>query len=161
MIWLDLKQMERKLSTNDISEKESLNYYLAFFIIVSVYAIIASLRENVKAISSLTTSFQVILTTVVKVIGILYVYHINSKRDNKDFFLRFFSVSFVIFIRLIIYSICIGLISVIIISFFIDVNALTENYSTYIFQLFQIVYYILIGLSFKRINELNQVNNGN
>ncbi|MHB9141761.1 MAG: hypothetical protein ACYC25_07810 [Paludibacter sp.] len=164
MIWLDLKQMERKLSTNDISEKETLNYYLAFFIIVSVYVILATFLRtliNVKDVSTSTSLIQVILNTVIKVIGILYVYHINSKRNNKDFFLRFFSVSFVIFIRLIIYTLSIGFIVLILIYLFIDIKALSSNYSIYIFQLFQIVFYILIGLSFKRINALNQENNGN
>lgn len=33
MIWLDIKELETKISTNELSEKDSFNYVLAFLIV--------------------------------------------------------------------------------------------------------------------------------
>jgi hypothetical protein len=38
--------MERKISTNDISEKESISYYLAIFIITTIYAMIIAVSNK-------------------------------------------------------------------------------------------------------------------
>ncbi len=40
--------MEKKISTNDISEKDSIKYYLAIFIISSIYAMIVTLTTTMS-----------------------------------------------------------------------------------------------------------------
>jgi hypothetical protein len=162
MIWLDLKKMERKLSSNDISDKESVRYYLGIFIISSIYGIIVTLI-NKRPIDSSGTSVALyyLLNLIIIVIGVITIYKLNSKIDNKDFFLRFFSLSFVIFIRLIVYTICIGVLFAIIISFFIKLQDINKNIMTYIGLLWKIIYYILIALAFRKIAAIKKRNTEN
>ena len=164
MIWFDLKEMERKISTNDISEKESIKYYLALFIIISIYAIIAALMQKTPVdVSGSSVALHYLIDTIILVMAVLYIYKQNVQIDNKDFFLRFFSLSFVIFIRLIVYTICIGLILLVLIGFFIKIQDLNKDIMSYMRNLWKIIYYILIVISFQRINKLKQqnLNNGN
>ncbi|MDP4227047.1 MAG: hypothetical protein Q8910_11765 [Bacteroidota bacterium] len=164
MIWFDLKEMERKISTDDISEKESLSYYLGIFIISSIYAMMAALvNKSPIGPTGASVALQYFLDTIIIVLGVIYAYRLNSRIDNKDFFMRFFSLSFVIFIRLIIYTICIGIILVIFLSFFIKLQDFNKDFMSFLGYLLRIIYYILIALSFKKITVLKQqkIENGN
>ena len=164
MIWFDLKEMERKLSLNDISEKESIIYYLGIFVISSIYAIIIILvNKNPHNASGTSVALHYLFDTIILVVGVIYIYKLNSRIDNKDFLMRFFSISFVIFIRLIVYTICIGIVLMIFINFFINLEDFNKNLMSYIGHLWKIVYYILIALSFRKIAALKKQNieNGN
>ena len=152
MIWFDLKEMERKISTDDISEKESISYYLGIFITSSIYAMIAALvNKSPIGLTGASVALHYFFDTLIIVLGVIYVYRLNSRIDNKDFFMRFFSLSFVIFIRLIVYTICIGIVFMISISFFIKLQDLNKDLMSYIGHLWKIVYYFLIALSFRKI----------
>ena len=48
MIWFNLKEMEKRISNNDISEKESFKYYIAIFIVATLIALIIAIRVAVK-----------------------------------------------------------------------------------------------------------------
>ncbi len=156
--------MEKKISTNDISEKDSIKYYLAIFIISSIYAMIVTILNkspiDSKGYSAVLHYF---LDLIVIVAGVFYTYNQNSKIDNKDFFTRFFSLSFVIFVRLIIFTICIGLFLLIFISFFIKLQDINKNLLSYLGPIWKIIFYILLAISFQRINKLKQIDryNGN
>jgi hypothetical protein len=164
MIWFNLKEMERKISTNDISEKESVNYYLAIFIISTIYAmIVAVLKKSPIDSQGFSVTIQYFLDGLILVVGVLFSYKLNSNIDNKDFFKRFFSLSFVIFIRLTIYTFCFGIFILIFLSLFINFNDLNNSLISYLSHVWKIVFYTLIALSFQRIHRLNQsnYNNGN
>ena len=46
MIWLDIKELETKISTNELSEKDSFNYVLAFLIVSCLSVGTSSSTEN-------------------------------------------------------------------------------------------------------------------
>ncbi len=159
MIWFDLKKMEKKISKNDISEKESVNYYLAAFIVGSILAtIMAVAHKSPNEPNGITAAVYYIFNSAVLVVGILYAYRLNSRIDNRDFFLRFFSLSFVLFIRLITYTICVGLLLLIFIGLFFTLPELNKNLFIYLSLVWRILFYILIALSFKRVSEMKQIN---
>jgi len=161
MIWFDLNEMEEKLSKNDVSEKESINYYLTVFIITSLFAtIMAVTRKNPDELDGITATFYNLFNIAIIVVGILYTYKLNSR---IDFFLRFFSLSFVIFIRLISYTICIGLLLLIFVGIFFKFPELNKNLYIYLSLVWKIIFYVLIALSFKKVGKIKQVNeyNGN
>ena len=162
MIWFNLKEIERKIAENDISEKESISYYLGIFLATILYAIIVSISTK-KPISpqGSVAALHYFLNGVISVLGVLWAYRLNSKIDDIDFFIRFFSISFVIFIRLIIYTACIGIILLVFISMFIkfqDMNYQSIGLLAYASQLWKIIFYILIALSFHRISKLKSGN---
>jgi len=164
MIWFDLKEMERKISTDDILEKESISYYLGIFIISSIYAMIAALVNKIPIGSTgASVALHYFLDTLIIVLGVIYTYRLNSRIDDKDFFKRFFSLSFVIFIRLIIYTICIGIVLMIFLSFFVKFQDFNKDLMSYFGHLWRIIYYILIAISFRKITLFKKQNieNGN
>jgi hypothetical protein len=165
MIWFDLKEMETRLAKDDISEKESLNYYLAIFIATSILLLITSVIAKNHKTQIQENNWQVILSTiiniVISIIGIIGAYRINEQFDNKDFFKRFFPLSFVIFIRLTVYIICLSIPIFVILGLFISLTKNNNNYSFlygYLYFIVKIIFYGLIILSFKRvIKEKNQL----
>ena len=46
MIWLDIKELETKISTNELSEKDAFNYVLAFLIVSCLSVGTSSSTEN-------------------------------------------------------------------------------------------------------------------
>lgn len=157
MIWLDLKELERKLSSNDFSEKASIGYYIGLFMLSIIYAIVATFlgKSPIDSIEKVIAISHYLLDALIFAIGVLVAYKLNARIDNKDFFMRYFSLSFVILIRLIIYTICIG-IFILFIGFFTNLPEFDKTMMSYFSHLWKILYYILIALSFKRISGLNQ-----
>ena len=66
--------MEWKISTDGISEKESISYYLGIFIISSIYAIIAVLVNNSPVDSAeASVALHYFLDTVIMVLGVISI----------------------------------------------------------------------------------------
>jgi hypothetical protein len=103
MIWFNIKELENKISNNDLSDQDGFNYLLAFFILSSIGYSFSSGNSN-----GWITFFGCVLSVLINVWGLRSVYAANKDIDGKDFFKRFFAIYWVIGFRLFLATILVG-----------------------------------------------------
>ena len=105
MIWFDLKKLESKISKNQLSNKDGFVYLLAFFILseLSAYGAMNETSLWVKIVSC-------IIMVLITIWGLIALYKVNEEVDGKDFFKRFFAITWVVGFRLFVITLGIGLI---------------------------------------------------
>ena len=97
MNWLNLKELENKISTNNLTDKEGVDYLLANFIYGSVWSYIASINGL-----NLNSTINLLITLFVGIFILFKLYSLNNELDGKDFFKRYFAVTWVIRMKLLI-----------------------------------------------------------
>lgn len=164
MIWFKIKELEDKLGKNEIPDKASYHYILAF-------TILYSLVLNGENVDYYTNKWWRILNFVIglsiSIYGIRKSYYINEGGDNKDFLKRLFSLAFVHGFRILMFVLPVFLIFNIINEITIatiDVSLISfipENPGSILLDtLLSGVFYLLIIRSFKKINEKKEVFKG-
>jgi hypothetical protein len=158
MIWFDLKELELKLRNGDLSNKDIFNYLLAGLLMESIF----SYMKRDDYTSKWLVAIEIIIVIITTVVGMKRTFDINSTSDNKDYFKRYLSLSFVIGIRLVVF-VFIAAIPIGIISYFVDKNIGVNQNMKDIFNLVIIAatgifYYFMLINSFKRVSRLNDSN---
>ena len=92
MIWLDISNLEDKISKNELSDKDGFNYVLAYFILSALTMNIGSRNSNA-------------------IWGLSAAYKANNEIDGKDFFKRFFAINWVIGMRMLLAVLILGMIA--------------------------------------------------
>lgn len=110
MIWLDLKGLERKISNNDLTEKDGFNYLLAMMILSTIFVGGVSREDSY----SLFNFLNIIIALGITIWGMNTCYKVNNELDGKDFLKRYLAISWVVGMRLVLWvfglSLAIGII---------------------------------------------------
>lgn len=106
MIWFNIKELERKLASNDSSDKMAYQYFLAFLIVTMALTFFPKAAAGDSAISIVA----LLVNLVVIIWGISKTMEINMNGGDKDYLKRFLSLSFVTGARMIVYVIVISVI---------------------------------------------------
>lgn len=156
MIWIRIKELERRLITNELSEKASL-YYLLAYIIVFLICIYLPEFSGYSNEWYYLAEFLIILTVLV--LSFSTAFSINKNSGNRNFLKPALSLSFVIGFRLLILFTLLHLLYKIIMFiiphdiFVFLSNLTTGNIPNLLFTLIiSLTFYFLLIRSFKRIN---------
>ncbi len=156
MYFLNLKKLENELINNTISENEGFKYF--FFL--TIISMIPMYLESHKDIAS--RLIECIIQIVIAIIGIKKTFSINKSGDGKQYYIRYFSLSFVTMFRVLIFYMIIlifyHLLSTMLQSFFGNtyIPDLIFNFSSSL--LIGALYYMLICKSFKKIAAQGKMN---
>ncbi len=133
MNWFNINKLEEDISNDNLSEKDGFNYLLAYFIL-STIAIVGGNDEMSWRVQLLDIVIQIIII----IWAFNAIYNINLEIDGKDFFRRFFAISWVIGMRAVVVLLILFVIARIIL------RTLSENSSTLSFESNPIFDYILV-----------------
>ena len=153
MIWFEIKELEQGLKNGDLSDKAILNYLLANLIMYSIVPYISSNDYTTKWLIAI----EIVVAVAITVIGTKRTFDINCAGDNKDYFKRFLSLSFVTGIRLVVFAF-IAAIPVGIILYLVD-KSIGENenvkdlFNLTMMAVVGIFYYFMLTNSFKRVSQ--------
>lgn len=153
MIWFDIKELERSLKANTVSDKV-IFYYL---LVTLLFFTVAPYFSNVEHESKWVLAGEIVLSLAITVIGTKMTFDINSSGDNKDYFRRYLSLSFVTAVRLFVLTIIIA-IPVAIAMAFLDGIIEANQIFKHVLDLGLLItvglfyYYMLIN-SFKRVSR--------
>ena len=155
MIWFNLKKLERLLIQNKITEAISYQYLLVFLVLITLSA---NAPETDFSHYGWEISY-IILELLITIVGTYLVFKVNSDGDNRDFLKRYFSLSFVNGLRLVIFYLVLRLIFKIIM-FVIPLDLwhsindfFGEDAGEFFFDIiFSLIFYWLLMSSFKRVN---------
>lgn len=100
MIWFDIKELERSLKTDSVPDKVIFYYLLVTLLIFTVAPYFTTLEHE----SNWMLFGEIILSLAITIIGTKMTFDINSSGDNKDYFRRFLSLSFVTAVRLFVFT---------------------------------------------------------
>jgi hypothetical protein len=153
MIWFNIKELELKLKGGEMSDKDFFQYLLANMILYSVVPYLSD-SSSTKWILAIEIVFALAIT----VIGTKMTFDINSRGDNKDYFKRFFALSLVVAIRLIVFTF-IALVPVVVIArianSFGTVEGLDDFYNLALTIIFSLAYYYMLTRSFERVSKVS------
>ena len=153
MIWFEIKELEQGLKNGDLSDKAILNYLLANLIMYSIVPYISSNDYTTKWLIAI----EIVVLIAITVIGTKRTFDINCAGDNKDYFKRFLSLSFVTGIRLVVFAF-IAAIPVGIILYLVN-KSIGENenvkdlFNLTLMAVVGIFYYLMLTNSFKRVSQ--------
>lgn len=158
MIWFDLKELERRLRNGDLSDKDIFYYLLAGLLMESIFSYINRDDYTTKWI----VAIEIIIVIITTVIGMKRTFDLNSAYDNKDYFKRYLSLSFVIGIRLVVF-VFIAAIPIGIIAYILDSNfGVNENvkdlFNLVVMATIGIFYYFMLINSFRRVSQVSNSN---
>ncbi|HEY3370681.1 MAG TPA: hypothetical protein VGK10_07530 [Prolixibacteraceae bacterium] len=154
MIWLDIKELEYKISRDELTDHHGFEYVMAYVILSSIGVSISTNNANgwIKLLGC-------VLNVIITVWGLRSIYKVNKGLDGKDFLKRFFAISWVIGMRLLlgvfVFSFLTGLVLVIISRNIAEVNLSENPFKDFISLIFvcliTIISYLLIINSFRRL----------
>ena len=153
MIWFDINELEQKLKNGDLSDKDIFNYLLANLI---VYSILPYLSSNDYTIKWLIV-IEIVIAIGITVVGTKRTFDINATGDNKDYFKRIISLSFVTGFRLLVFA-CVVAIPVALIVSLVDKTIIAFESMKDLFNLSfttvaGILYYYMLTSSFRRVSQ--------
>ncbi len=159
MLWLNLKETERKLSANKLDDTEGFKYLLGIAMLICLGGYAPTqffLNQKVEGL-------DFILSFSIMICGLVKLFKTNNLIDGKHFYNRLFAISWVIgWCITVFFIIPIGIIAAIfkqIYGYSMIPKDITSQYiQTTIYNLLTITYFILINNSFKRLNpHLNEL----
>lgn len=98
MIWFEIKKVENKILKNKLTEKDGFYYYLATGIFCTVYLFFHALINFKHAPNSLSY----LLGIIIAILGLIQVFKINNEIDGREFLKRYFALTWVIRVKLVI-----------------------------------------------------------
>jgi len=144
MYFINIKQLKQDIVNKEFTEKDRFIY---MFIYIAIYAIIYELAffENSTA-PVMSDYISSIGTVIITVIGTYYLYRANGGNDGEDFLGRYFSITWVVSMRLLLLVIIfIGISIIINMNFIVDGDIL--DISSVLFGLLYgfLIYYFSYG----------------
>ncbi len=97
MIWFDIKELENKISNNELTEREGFNYLLAYSILSVITLIFAANKTTGWMMLS-----ECAISVLITIWGLKTIYEVNNEIDGKDFLKRFFAINWVIGMRILV-----------------------------------------------------------
>lgn len=99
MIWFKIEKLEKKITTNQFSDKEGFNYLFA----TTIYGFINVFYTSISGYSYFSW-INLIFAILITIIGLPMTYKINCSIDSKDFIKRFIAITWIVRMRLLIYT---------------------------------------------------------
>jgi hypothetical protein len=157
MIWFDLKNLENKISNNELTDKDGFSYVLAFFVLSAIG--ISFITNSSNGWIKLT---QCVISVFITVWGLKTVYEVNNEIDGKDFFKRFFAINWVIGMRLLVITLIFAVIVGIVIGVvsskngmnLTDPNPIKDIVELIFMAMYGLICYLLIINSFRRLKTI-------
>jgi ABC-type nickel/cobalt efflux system permease component RcnA len=157
MTWFNIKEVERKLINDELTDKESFDYLLYTSVLFTFFTYVGVKEHTNDWLHFL----EFIITLVITIVGIKATYTINATGGQKDYLKRYTSLSFVAGIRLFVYAFLVAIPFGIIMAALngnIEKNQTNDEIIKLVFVvIFGIVYYIQLTNSFKRVNKINSL----
>jgi ABC-type antimicrobial peptide transport system permease subunit len=157
MTWFNIKEVERKIIHDELTDKESFDYLLYSSVILTFFSYIGVEEHSNDWLHFL----ELIISIVITIVLLKETYTINAKGGQKDYLKRYTSLSFVAGIRLVVYAFLVAIPLGIIMAALdgnVEKNQTNEEIVKLIFiSIFGIVYYIQLTNSFKRVNKTNEL----
>lgn len=148
MYFFNLKKLEEDLILDNIKDDEAFKYFYALMILSLIPTYFAFNDHN----EILSSFFEGVLCIVISIIGIKKTFTVNKLGDGKNYFIRFFSLSFVVMFKLIPYSL-IMIIPLIVNEAFFDKNYIFDLIMNVAFGvIFSFLYYLIIYKSIERVS---------
>lgn len=151
MIWFNIKNLEDKISSNKLSEKDGYNYLLAS----SIYGIIYMLYVSIVGfnyLSFLGAGAGIFMA----VIFLPILFKINSSIDNKDFIKRYIAIGWVVRMKIMLYNVIFMLLFLNI--FDLTTPSLAKDMTLFLFSIgISALSYVLITNSFKRVRLVKEM----
>lgn len=155
MTWFNIKELERKLINDELTDKESFDYLLYSSVLLTFFTYIGVKEHTNDWLHFL----ELIISLVITILELKTTYTINTKGDQKDYLKRYISLSFVAGIRLFVYAFLVAIPFGILMVVINEPVEKDQNYDEIIklilISIFGIVYYIQLTNSFKRVNKTN------
>lgn len=152
MNWFNLKDLEKRLQNNEVSEREGFKYLLVIFILF----ILSSYGDNTSYSLLIFGVSDLVLTSSVTIAGIWLTFKTNQSYDNQHYFIRFFSLYFVLGIRLAVFLLILIPVFLLLNKVFgpLPENGVAEDafFLTFITS-FNILFYYLLVKSFQRVAQ--------
>jgi hypothetical protein len=153
MIWFDITELEQRLKNGDLTDNDALSYLLVQLIGLSLTQYLIS--------NDYTTEWFVVIEVgiaiAITVLGVRQTFTINSTADNKDYFKRYLSLSFVTGVRLLVF-VLLAAIPVGLIVYFVENTiglhgTLRDILTLLLKSLAGVIYYSMLTKSFKRVSQ--------
>ena len=151
MYWINLAALERQMVDDLYTEKKAFFYFLAYFILTAITFVG---NVNIYGLFKLVIIPAVFIT----IWGCYTIFNANKKHEGKDFFSRYWGLSWVIGVRLILIFVPLTLILsplslYILLNYIIKEPFIPKRIWFYIVYtlLYVSVYYHLLKRSFKRV----------
>jgi ABC-type nickel/cobalt efflux system permease component RcnA len=155
MTWFNIKELERKIINDELTDKESFDYLLYSSVLLTFFTYIGTKEHTNDWLHFL----ELIISIVITVVGTKATYTINAKGGQKDYLKRYTSLSFVAGIRLVVYAFLVAIPLGIIMAALhgnMEKNQTNDEIvKLIIVSIFGFVYYIQLTNSFKRVNKTN------
>lgn len=156
MIWFNLKELENRIISDELTDKDGFSYFLASAILGVIGTYLGS-QEN------LITLVGVIVGILLTIWGSYLIFNTNQSGDGKDFFKRYFALSWVIGVRLFVFALIGTFVFMIVYMVLISPEESTYSDSNdlltmVISSLFVLVYYFLLNNSFRRVSNKESSN---
>lgn len=154
MIWFNIKQLEKNLKDNAVSERETYMYLFVLLVISTIFSYV----NDPEAPLQLTTWIELTLDVVLTVLTLKTTYDINAKGDNRDYVKRFMTLTMVIMIRLVVFAVPVMLVGLMTLQLLDHFNVLSLSNAKLYFDLavtfsLGVAFYFMLTQSFKRINK--------
>ena len=155
MTWFNIKEVERQIINDELTDKESFDYLVYSSVILTFFTYIGTKEHTNDWLHFL----ELIISIVITILILKETYTINAKGGQKDYLKRYTSLSFVAGIRLVVYAFLVAIPLGIIMAALhgnMEKNQINDEIVKLIFvSIFGFVYYIQLTNSFKRVNKTN------
>ena len=155
MIWLDIRELERRLKNGELTDKIAFSYLLTHLILLSIFSHIATDEDPVWSVW-----VHLFISLGYTVWGVRRSFEINQQGDSRDYLKRFLCLSFVVGVRslcllfflLLLLTVAITVAGAVDASFFMSTNQ-KKLLELGLFSVWVGVYYHLLLSSFKRVSS--------
>lgn len=155
MIWFNIEELEKQIVEDRFSDEEGFDYFLAV-------SILGALATYTGTSANYITYLGVFIGVLITIWGAKSIFKANSFGDGQDFFKRFFALSWVIGLRLLVIFLILAL-PLSLMFEIISIGSITSIESSsksngeelaimIISSLFMLVYYYQLTNSFMRVS---------
>lgn len=150
-IW-KINALVEALKEDKLTEKQKKNYKM-LFIVILIFTISSFFIVLDPSTFNHYDVIDLVGFVTINAIGILIVYRINKHGNNKDFVLRYLTLTIPIFLRIFVYTTAIALIGYMILPFYLSLSLEETNIFDLIISLLsEIVFTLMMIKYFKKIN---------
>ena len=101
MYFINIKQLKQDIINRDFTEKDRFIYAFIYIVIYSIMSELSFLSFIENSIAPLISDYiSSVGTVIITVIGTYYLYRANGGNNGEDFLGRYFSITWVVIIRL-------------------------------------------------------------
>ena len=117
MYFINIKQLKQDIINRDFTEKDRFIYAFIYIVIYSILSELSIISCSVENPTELLISDYIMDmgTVLITIIGTYFLYRVNGGNNGEDFLGRYFSITWVMSIRLlplILVAIIVGVISI-------------------------------------------------